>query len=87
MYSGVAFLFSFSTNLIIQLNFTSSNSLIVSSINSFTIILLSFLGLWGLLILPNLVANVFSFGQGHHLQLTIKRTRKEEDRNRSKILE
>lgn len=77
-----AFLLSFSVNFIIQLNFTSPDSRIVNSINTPIIILLSFLGLWGLFILPNLVANVFSFGQGHHLQLTIKRKRKEEEKNK-----
>lgn len=78
-------LFTFATafiiNFFVQLQFTTTNHIIAILVNSLVTIVLSFSGIWGILILFNLVANVFSFGQGHHLRLTLQRTQKEQKKN------
>ena len=73
MLQSVAFALAFIVNFSIQLGFSTSIESLSTTINICVILILSFLGLWGLLILPVLVANVFSFGQMHHFHLTKKR--------------
>lgn len=70
MLQCVAFALAFIVNFSIQLDFGTKIESLSTTINIFAILVLSFLGLWGLLILPVLVANVFTFGQMHHLLLT-----------------
>lgn len=70
------FMSAFLVNFAINLQFVAPNIFVFNIVNSIATILLSFLAIWGILILFNLVANVFSFGQGHHLKLTIQRKQK-----------
>ncbi len=87
MLQSLAFALAFIINFSLQLGFSTSNEILSLTLNICAIIILSFLGLWGLLILPVLVANVFSFGQMHHLLLTKKRVieaEKQENDNTTK---
>lgn len=72
-----AFCLAFLGNFLIQLKFTSTNLLMCNIINYTFTFFLSFVGLWGILILPSLVVNVFNFGQMHHFKLTQKRLKEE----------
>lgn len=75
-----AFVVSFLASIFVQLKFSSNNDLIINFINIPTTLTISFLGFWGLFILPNLVSNIFTFGQMHHAQLTTKRIENEKRR-------
>jgi len=75
----LTFATAFIVNFFVQLQFSSTNPKIVNSVNSSISLVLSFLGIWGILILFSLVANVFSWGQGHHLKLTLQRKLKEQN--------
>ncbi|KAB7730108.1 hypothetical protein F5984_13070 [Rudanella paleaurantiibacter] len=68
-----AFISAFFVNFVIQLKFDPCERLLANSVNIVVTSVLSFLGLWGLFIIPNLVSNVFTFGQMHHFSLTMKR--------------
>lgn len=72
-----AFCFAFAVFFFNKLNLYTTCTYLANSVNTVTIFSLSFLAIWSILILFNLVANVFSFGQAHHFQLTIKRSTKQ----------
>jgi len=72
-----AFCLAFFGNFSIQLKFTLQQDLIRNILNYLFTFLLSFIGLWGIFILPSLVINVFNFGQMHHFKLTQKRLEEE----------
>lgn len=76
-----AFVVSFLVNFFVQLKFSSSNDLLINIVNIPITLIISFLGFWGLFIVPNLVSNVFTFGQMHHAQLTTKRKKEEGEGN------
>ncbi|UHG93403.1 hypothetical protein [Spirosoma oryzicola] len=77
-----AFIVAFSVNFLNQYNFKSTNDLIVNTVNGSLVAIVSFLGFWGLFIVPNLVSNVFNFGQMHHSMLTIERIEAEQKQQR-----
>lgn len=85
LLQSITFSISFIFNFIIELGFETSNKMIYVGTNSIAILILSFLGLWGLLILPSLIVNVFTFGQMHHLYLTKKRLIEKMDKEKEEI--
>ncbi|WP_020603150.1 hypothetical protein [Spirosoma spitsbergense] len=78
-----AFIAAFLITFLNKFEFKSNSQITVDSVNALLVFILSFLGFWGLLIIPNLVSNVFTFGQMHHSLLTIERI-KSERRNRER---
>ena len=79
-----AFIAAFVINFFDQLKFPVSNLQVAYVINIALLGILAFLGFWGLFIIPNLVSNVFTFGQMHHSYLTIKRIKAERERQSAK---
>lgn len=68
-----AFLLAYIIDVFMELEFYALSYTIYIIVNSIVLSLISFLGFWSILILPNLVINVFTLGQMHHLHLTKKR--------------
>lgn len=73
-----AFIVAFVVNFLKEFGFSSANGALVNLVNGFLLSIIAFLGLWGLLIVPNLVSNVFNFGQMNHSLLTIERVEAEQ---------
>ena len=69
-------IFAFITELVLSLNLDAYSDSIYYFTNGFSLFVLTFFGLWGILILPILIANVFTFGQLHHFSLTKERIKK-----------
>ncbi|GAB3990434.1 hypothetical protein GCM10028807_17590 [Spirosoma daeguense] len=77
-----AFIMAFLINFLKEFKFEVNCQDLANIVNASTIGILSFLGFWGLLIIPNLVTNIFTFGQMHHSLLTIERIEDEQKKKR-----
>lgn len=66
-------IFAFVSDFVISLDLGTSSTPIYYFTNGIALFVITFFGLWGILILPIVIANVFTFGQLHHFTLTKER--------------